>query len=191
MLCVIAKIKKRASDHSYSDHRKQSNNVIKTIFYGLSEYEFDFTLELYWNEYTDFYKKNGFFGGDAFIWNNKDISDGNSNFRHQKYSIICTKVLSFVEIIVTLKVLGIGEDENYWGDVKTIEYGKYLLSYLIYQRNRLLYIHLPVLNQLELNTIIMKKYINNHYSSHTWNGYDDDFDQQLKKWGVEKVFQMN
>ena len=33
----------------------------------------------------------------------------------------------------------------------------------------------------------MKK-INDHYSSHTWNEYDGDFDQQLEKQGVRKLF---
>ena len=37
MLCVIPHIRKDAKDHSYSDHRKQVNNVINTLFSGAYE----------------------------------------------------------------------------------------------------------------------------------------------------------
>ena len=37
MLCAIPHIRKDAKDHSDSDHRKQVNNVIKTLFYEASE----------------------------------------------------------------------------------------------------------------------------------------------------------
>ena len=37
MLCVIPHIRKDAKDHPDSDHRKQVNNVINTLFSGASE----------------------------------------------------------------------------------------------------------------------------------------------------------
>ena len=41
-----------------------------------------------------------------------------------KYSLPCTKVLGFVACRVISKVLGIGAEENSWGDVNTIKSGK-------------------------------------------------------------------
>ena len=68
MLCFIIHICKDAKDHSDSDHMKQVNNVIKKLSHELSEDEMEFTLELFWTEYTDFYNKNVSFDGDEFIF---------------------------------------------------------------------------------------------------------------------------
>ena len=38
------------------------------------------TLDIYWNEYTDFDNKNGSADGGEFIWKSKDIRDSNSHF---------------------------------------------------------------------------------------------------------------
>ena len=66
---------------------------------------------------------------------------------HQKYALTCTKVLGVVECRVTSKFLGIVEAEWSWGDVKRIKYGKYLLSEVMYKINRVLFIHMPILNK--------------------------------------------
>ena len=47
MLCVIHHIHKDANDNSDSDHRKQVNNTIKTLFFGLYVDGFHFTLDLF------------------------------------------------------------------------------------------------------------------------------------------------
>ena len=52
MLRVIPHILKDAKDHSDSDHKKQVNNVIKTLFYGAYEEEIAVTIYLFWTEYT-------------------------------------------------------------------------------------------------------------------------------------------
>ena len=54
MICVIPHIHKDAKDHSYSDHRKQVNNVINTLFSGAYEEEIAVTLDLFWTKYTAF-----------------------------------------------------------------------------------------------------------------------------------------
>ena len=54
---------------------------------------------------------------------------------------------------VTSKILGSDASEHSLGDVKTIKYGKYLLSEFIYQRNRALFINLTILNHIELNIL--------------------------------------
>ena len=85
MLCVITHIRKYSSDHSDDDNGKQDNTVIKTFFNGWSEDELNFTLELFWTEYTDFDKNDWTFDGDGFICKREYIIDGNSNLWHQKY----------------------------------------------------------------------------------------------------------
>ena len=82
MLCVITHILKDAKDHSDSDNRKQVNNVIKTLFHGLSEDEMAVTRDIFRTEYTDFDKKIGSFDSDEFIWIIKDIKDSNSHLWH-------------------------------------------------------------------------------------------------------------
>ena len=82
------------------------------------------TQDLFWTEYTDFDNKIGSFDADEVIWKIKDIIDGNSNLWHQKYSLPFTKVIGFVACRVTSKVIGIGVEERYWGDLKTIKSGK-------------------------------------------------------------------
>ena len=93
MICVITHIHKYSKYHSDSDHRKQVNNVIKTLFYGASEEEMSVTQDIFWTEYTEFDNNIGSFDADEFIRKRKDIKDGNSHFWHQKYSLPCTKVL--------------------------------------------------------------------------------------------------
>ena len=124
MLCVIPHIRKDAKDHSDRTHRKQVNNVIKTLFSGSSEEEMNVTLDLFWTEYTASDNKIGSYDADEFIWKSTEISDRNSHLWHQKYSLHFTKVLVFFACIVTSKVLGIGAAESSWGDVKTIKSGK-------------------------------------------------------------------
>ena len=68
MLCVIPHIRKDAKDHSDSDHRKQVNNFIKTLFLGASEEEMAVTQDIFWTKNTDFDKKIGSFDADEFIW---------------------------------------------------------------------------------------------------------------------------
>ena len=60
------------------------NIVIKTLFVGLTEKELHGTLDNFWSKYTNFNQKNDPFDSNGFIWNSKDISDGNSHLWHQK-----------------------------------------------------------------------------------------------------------
>ena len=50
MLCVITHIQKDAKYHSDSDHRKQVNNVIKSLLSGTSEGEMAVTQDIFWIE---------------------------------------------------------------------------------------------------------------------------------------------
>ena len=124
MLCVITHIRKDLSYPSESYHRKQVKNIIKILFRGLSEDEFNFNLDFFWTDYTDFDQKNDSFDGDQFIWEVKDVIDGNINLWNCKYWLPSAKVLHFVACRVTSKVTGIGASKRSWGDVKTIKSGK-------------------------------------------------------------------
>ena len=119
MIFVIPHIHNDVKYHSNSDHRKQVNNVIKSLFFGQSDDEIDISQDNFWTEYTDFDNKIGTFNADEFICKRKDIRDGNIRLWHQKYSLSCIKVLGIVACRVTSKVLGIGAAECSWGDVKT------------------------------------------------------------------------
>ena len=50
MLCVIPLICKYAEYNLDSDNRKKVSNTIRILFHGLSEYEIDFNLDLFWTE---------------------------------------------------------------------------------------------------------------------------------------------
>ena len=67
MLYVIHHIHKYAKYHSYSDNRKQVNNVIKKWFHGLSEEKMAVTQDIFWTGYNYFDNKNSSFNGDEFI----------------------------------------------------------------------------------------------------------------------------
>ena len=145
-------------------------------------------LDIFFTEYTYFDNNNGSFDGGEFIQKSKDIIDGNSHLWNQKYSLHCTKLLVFFACKVTSKVLGIGAAERSWGDAKTIKSGKvYAISGDVSQKQSIIYASACI----ELDRIEQYHYdkqLNDNCSSHTWNEEDDAFDNQLEKWGVEKVF---
>ena len=145
------------------------------------------TQELFLTEYTDFYNKIGSFSGDKFIWKSKDIRDGNSDFWHTKYSLPCIKVLGFVARRVTSKFLGIGAAKRSWGDIKIIKSGKIsAISSDVWEKQSIVYTS-ACIESTRIKQYHSDKNLNYYCSSHTWNEEDDAFDQQLEKWGVEKV----
>ena len=96
MLCVITHIREYSFRNSNGKHHFQVNNVIKTLYAGLTEKELNKTLDKFWSEYTKFNHKNDPFDSNEFIWSSKDICDGNSHLWHQKYSLPPTKDLGVV-----------------------------------------------------------------------------------------------
>ena len=167
MLCVITHICKDSKEHSYSDNRKQVNNVIKTLFYGISKEEIAVIKDIFWTQYTDFDKKIGSFDANEFIWKNKDIKDGNSHLWHKKYSLPCTKVLGFVACRVTSKVLGIGAVERYWCDVKIIKSGKiYAIRNDVSEKQSIVYTSACIESD-RIEQYHSDKQLNDNCSSHT------------------------
>ena len=146
------------------------------------------TLDLFWTEYTDFDNKIGSYDADEFIWKIKDISDGNSHFWHQKYSLPFTKFLGFVACRVTSKFLGIGTAERSWFDVKTIKSGEIsAISSDVSKKQGIVYTSAYIGSAI-IEQYYSYKQLYDNCSSHTWNEEDDAFDHQLDKWGVERVF---
>ena len=76
---LLSHIRKDEKDNSDIDHRKQFNNVIKTIFHGASEDKMAVTQDMFWTENTEFDNKIGSFYADKFICKSKYIRDGNSH----------------------------------------------------------------------------------------------------------------
>ena len=86
MLCVIPHIREDVFKNAQNKHHIQVKNVIKTLFSVSTEKELHGALDTFWSEYTLFNHKNDPFDSTGFIWNSKDITDGNSHLWHQKYS---------------------------------------------------------------------------------------------------------
>ena len=55
---------------------KQINIVIKTLFWDISDNEINYTLDIFWSEYTDFNHKSGPFDGDDLILEVKTCNMG-------------------------------------------------------------------------------------------------------------------
>ena len=181
MLCVIPHICKNSRDHLDQQYNKKHLRE-----WSLEEMAVN--KEILWTEYTDFDNKNGSFDGDEFIYKSKDIRYGNINSWYQKYSLPCTKVIGFVAWRVKLKVIDIGAAESSWSDVKTIKPGKISdISSDISEKHCTVYTS-ACIESARTEQYHSDKQLTNNCWSHTWNEDDDDFDQQLEKWGVEKVF---
>ena len=107
---------------------------------------------------------------------------------HQKYSLPFTKVLGFVACRVTSKFLGIGTAERSWGDIKTIKYGKRCaISSDVSEKQSIVYTS-TCIESARIEQYQSDKQIYDNFSSHTWNEEDNAFDNQLNKWGVDRVF---
>ena len=159
------------------------------MFAGSTEKELHESLNTFWSEYKNFNQKNDHFDSNDFIWNSKDISDGNIHLWHQKYSLPYTKVLGFVACMVTSKILGIGSTERSWGDVKIIKSGKRsALGSDISDEHSILYTSAYIEEESIVRTLSHTDSKDGSYS-HSWNDEDHAFGYQLYQWDVEKLFQ--
>ena len=155
------------------------NNVIKTLFIGSTEKELHVALDTFWSEYTLFNHKNDPFESNDFIWNSKDITDGNSHLWNQKYSLTSTKVLGFVACRVTSKIYWIGSAERSWGDVKTIKSGKRSTLGSDISENQSIVYTSACIEESRIGGSLSHTDTNNVSHSHTWNDEDQAFDYQL------------
>ena len=146
------------------------------------------TQHIFWIEYTDFDNMINSFDADEFIRKSKEIKDGNSHLCHQKYSLPLTKVLGFVACRVTSNVLDIGAAEGSWGEVKTIQSGKRSpIRSDVSEKQSIVYTF-ACIESARIEQYHSEKQFNENCSIHTWNEEDDEFDHQLDKWGVDRVF---
>ena len=165
-----------ASNES-GEHYLCADCLIERLFHGCTEDELGDKKDKFWTEYQDFKNKSGNFE-HAYIWNSKDIQDGNSHLWHQKYSLKFTEVLGYVACWVTSKILGIGAAERAWKHVKILKSG---------QRGRL------EIDSLEKQAIIYSQAsmdnaclnMSGDTLNHWWNKDNEDYDLGLDKWDVE------
>ena len=88
---------------------------------------------------------------------------------HQKYSLLCTRVLGFVACRVKSKVLGIGAPEKSWGDVKTIISGKRSgISSDVSEKQSIVYTSSYIESAI-IEPYHSDKQLNKNCSSRTWN----------------------
>ena len=112
------------------------------------------------------------FDSNEFIWNSKNISDGNSHILHQKYSLPSTKVIGFVACRVTSKIIGIGSAESSWGDVKTIKSVNIsALGSEIYEKQRIVYTYTCIEKERFGRNI---SHTDSKYGSHSQYCNDED-----------------
>ena len=84
MSCVIPHIRGYVFKSAQNNHHIQVNTVIKSLFAGSTEKELNENINTFWSEYKNFNHKSDPFDSKEFIWNSKDISDGNSHLWYKK-----------------------------------------------------------------------------------------------------------
>ena len=84
MLCVITHIREDFFKNAQNKYHIQVNNVIKTFFDGSTEKELHENIDTFWSEYKNFNQKIDPFDRNKFIWNSKDIIEGNSHLWNKK-----------------------------------------------------------------------------------------------------------
>ena len=179
MLCLLHHIREDVFKNAQNKHYIQVNNVIKSVFDRWTEKDLHGALDTFWSEYTLFNHKNDPFDRNDLICNSKDITDGKSHIWHQKYALVYTIVIGFVACRVTSKIIGIGSAERSWGDIKTIKPGNIsALSSEISENQSIVYTSACI---EEARTGRTLSHINNYNGSHshTWNDWDQAFDDQL------------
>ena len=79
----------------------------------------------FWEEWNAFNTRTGdVFDGKKYIWKSKDITTNKSWQWHKINSLCETKVLGKFACRVVSKIIGIGNAERCWGDVKHLKDGK-------------------------------------------------------------------
>ena len=75
MLCVITYIWLDVLNIYNGNNRKQANDVIKTMFYDLSDDDLHNILDTFWGEYINLNDKNINFDSEEFIWSRCGIKN--------------------------------------------------------------------------------------------------------------------
>jgi len=110
-------------------HKKVVNALIVKLYgtHGLNEpqtkREGDDLINCFWDEHHHFATKTGPFS-DSYKWTSADILNNRSHFWHAKNSVHCTSVFGKLACVVTSKIIGIGNAERQWRDVKQLKQGQ-------------------------------------------------------------------
>jgi hypothetical protein len=79
----------------------------------------------FWEEWYTFNNRTGdIFGNSNYCWSSQDIVTNKTYRWHKINSLIETKFLGKFACRVTSKIVGIGNAERCWGDVKSLKSGK-------------------------------------------------------------------
>ena len=81
-------------------------------------------LNTYWNEWDGFNTRSGVFDEELPCWSSSDIDNNQTAKWHKCNSFYETEYLGKFACRVTSKIVGIGNAERCWGDVKTLKDGK-------------------------------------------------------------------
>ena len=132
------------SKHDFLEHLKTKWMVLKTYF-GLSTLNFITIL-------VNLMLKNLYGKENTSEMVTVICSIKNSHFLAPRFLVLLhADSHQRIFVLVHQSVLGVNQ--------KQLNLVKYLLLLVMYQRNRVLFIHLPVLNQLELSNIIHTNYL--------------------------------
>jgi hypothetical protein len=81
-------------------------------------------LNKYWNEWDSFNSRSGPFQSDKPCWSSGNIDNNATAKWHKTNSWYKTEYLGKFACRVTSKIVGIGNAERCWGDLKTLKTGK-------------------------------------------------------------------
>ena len=98
------------------------------------------------------------------------------------------RFLVFLACRVTSKVLGICVAERSWGDVNIIKSRKRSAIISDVSEKQSIVYTSACIESARIEQYHSDRQIYDNSSSHTWNEEGDAFDQQLYKWGAERVF---
>jgi hypothetical protein len=140
-------------------------------------------IDTFWNEFKAFQNCTHPYH-EPSRWANYNATKGNSYLWHEKYSILYTSVLGFVECRDTSKLCGIGPAERSWGGVKQVKDRKRShLSGQSIEKRTVLFVSLKI----SLARILCDRMEKLDTTGHNAMFGDDDinFDLQLKTFGVD------
>jgi hypothetical protein len=120
----IPEIREDCKNNETGLNRLEVEEVIKKLYYPMTDEEVGKIIETFWREFNDFEMKQGPGYSRPWIWKTDEIKKGQCHLWHKLYSIPFTEVFGAVACRVCSKILGIGSAERSWGAVKHLKSGK-------------------------------------------------------------------
>lgn len=108
-------------------HDNAVNRLIRKLFQHEypEEEQMDSVLRTFWSEYADFESRSGdAYDNRQYIWEHDHVKKQHCHIWHKQNTLPYTTVLGKLACRVTSKILGIGQAERSWGDVKHLKSNK-------------------------------------------------------------------